>query len=133
MRMTVKPSLAYESGAACTSEGCNRPARKMRVFRDPNRRKIPVLCGRCYQRWWATHPDRPDCRIDDCQDKAGGGGLCSGHRHRLRRYGDPLAGQGRGTPGKPRGLRRMEGRYVTAQGYVRVRFRGAIANGGRSG
>jgi hypothetical protein len=49
------------------------------------------------------------------------GDLCNGHHHRLRRYGDPLAGPGRGSPGKKRGLRSLTGRYITGQGYVRVR------------
>lgn len=43
------------------------------------------------------------------------------HHHRLRRYGDPTAGPGRGNPGKKRGIRSMAGRYTTKGGYVRIR------------
>ena len=47
-------------------------------------------------------------------------GYCGGHHHRFKRYGDPLAGPGRGSAGKPRGIRSMQGRYVL-NGYVRIR------------
>lgn len=59
--------------------------------------------------------------MDGCELKARTKDMCNGHYRRLQRYGDPLAGPGRGSPGKKRGVRRMEGRYVTKQGYVRVR------------
>ena len=58
--------------------------------------------------------------------KATKGALCSGHSNRLRRYGDPLAGPGRGSPGKRRGIRNMSGRYVTKAGYVRVHRPGGV-------
>lgn len=58
--------------------------------------------------------------------KATKGPLCSSHANRLRRYGDPLAGPGRGSPGKRRGIRNMAGRYVTDNGYVRVHRPGGV-------
>lgn len=32
------------------------------------------------------------CTVGDCGKEDRGGGFCSAHRHRLRRYGDPLGG-----------------------------------------
>ena len=56
-----------------------------------------------------------------CELKAKTATYCDGHYKRSRRYGDPLAGNGRGSPGKRRGFRSGAGRYVLGNGYVRVR------------
>src|SRR5258707_6622124 len=106
----------------CVRDGCNRPVtRKRRAWADADRAVVPDICQRCYLDWWKHRPDRPDCEVSACELKASKGRYCNGHYHRLKRYGDPLAGSGRGSPGKRRGMRRMEGRYITKQGYVRVR------------
>lgn len=95
----------------CSTADCSKPVRNKRM----------QLCSRCYGYWYRHRPDAPDCSVPECELKAIVGPLCSGHHHRKVRYGDPLAGPGRGSPGKRRGIRKLEGRYVTAQGYVRVR------------
>lgn len=66
------------------------------------------------------------CKVTECELKAAVGDYCGGHYHRLQRYGDPTAGPGRGSPGKRRGMRSMEGRYVTKAGYVRIRRPDAV-------
>lgn len=103
-------------GETCSESGCNRPVHN----------KTRKLCQRCYQYWWLHRPDRPACRVEGCELKERRSGYCNGHAHRMRRYGDPLAGPGRGSPGVKRGRRQMEGRYITKAGYVRVRREDAV-------
>src|SRR6266851_6252996 len=93
----------------CSTKKCSRAAAPGRTGK----------CGRCYRYEWLQR--RPTCIIGGCKSPSPhASGYCGLHHHRFRRYGDPLAGPGRGVPGKPRGIRRMEGRYI-ANGYVRIR------------
>ena len=102
----------------CSTEDCDRPIQY----------KARRLCRRCYQYWWLHRPERAACKVPGCELKAHTADLCSGHANRLRRYGDPLAGPGRGSPGVKRGHRQMEGRYVTKAGYIRVRRPGGVGD-----
>src|SRR5207247_2685159 len=103
--MMAGPSLQ------CRSHGCGRQVTNY---------KTAEQCNRCYRYAWSR--GRSPCSIEDCDSPAPHrSGYCGRHHHRFKRYGDPLAGPGRGVPGKARGLRAMAGSYITSQGYVRIR------------
>lgn len=102
----------------CVMDGCDRPIKN----------KKRQLCSRCYQTWLKYNSGKPLCQVDGCEIVSQSQGYCSGHYHRLLRYGNPLAGNGKGSPGKRRGLRRLEGKYITQQGYVKIRDETKVGN-----
>lgn len=108
----------------CKTEHCNREITN----------KKRQLCRRCYQYWWTTEaPHKPRCKVDDCNRPVFVGKdaiYCSMHKRRSNRSGGNPEGVGRGTPGKARGIRNLEGRYVTKEGYVRIKVPGRVGDSG---
>lgn len=73
--------------------------------------------------WRMTEaPHKPRCPIEGCDRPIWCKGYCSLHFKRGQRSGDPTQALGRGNPGRPRGIRKLEGRHVTEGGYVRIRI-----------
>jgi hypothetical protein len=95
----------------CDTADCGRP------IHNKKRR----LCRRCYAYWYQQHRKLDPCTVDGCELHAATNGFCRGHYHRLRRYGDPLLGSGKGSPGQRRGIRSLAGWYITNNGYRRMR------------
>lgn len=99
----------------CTSENCDKPVKN----------KKRGLCARCYQYWLMTEaPHKPRCPEEDCTRPISLKGKCNIHGRPTR------TGEGRGAPGKARGKRNLEGRFITSNGYVRVRIPEVQENGG---
>lgn len=95
----------------CTTKGCTKAISN----------KKRGLCKRCYQYWLMTEaPHRERCPAEGCELPQYLKGHCHIHARRLER-GGTTDGIGRGRPGQPRGIRNLEGRYVNAQGYVKIR------------
>lgn len=96
----------------CINEGCDREIAN----------KTLLLCKRCYQQWRIyENPNGRRCSVDDCNSPHLGKGYCRAHYHRLNRYGDPLAGEGRGVKGKRRGILKLIGKNITSSGYRKIR------------
>jgi HNH endonuclease len=111
-REPVRQAVQLPTGAVCTNEGCTRPITN----------KTRLLCHRCYMYWRKFEkPDGRRCNVDDCLNPHFSGGYCNSHYHRLARYGDPLAGNGRGSPGKRRGILEFKGENITKGGYKKIR------------
>lgn len=88
------------------------------------------MCSRCYQYWLQTDaPHKPRCPVEGCDRPQWAKGHCNIHYRRLDRGGS-TDGVGRGRPGQARGIRNLSGRFVTPQGYVRVRIEDVSENGG---
>jgi hypothetical protein len=97
----------------CSSSDCSREVtNKKRGF-----------CSRCYQYWLQTEaPHKPRCPVDGCDRPQWAKGMCNIHYSRSERGLGSTDGIGRGAPGRPRGKRNLDGRYVTSNGYVKVRI-----------
>jgi HNH endonuclease len=96
----------------CTNEGCDREVTQ----------KTLLLCKRCYQQWRIhENVNGRRCSVDGCNNPHNSNGYCTAHNHRLRRYGDPLAGEGRGVKGKRRGILKLTGEHITSGGYKKIR------------
>lgn len=100
----------------CATEGCGRG-----IYNAKRR-----LCLRCHQ--YRLRSVGPACSVDECELSVATSGMCNGHYKRARKYGDPLAGPGSGSPGRRRGTRKLEGRYVTRNGYVKVHRPGGVGD-----
>lgn len=97
--------------ATCDTTDCGRPIHN----------KKRSLCKRCYTYWYRHQRELGPCSVDGCELHAATRGFCRGHYHRPCRYGDPLPGSGRGSPGRRRGIRSLAGWYITNNGYRRMR------------
>lgn len=79
-------------GLACREPGCERRA------------SARGLCDSHYKRWRVT---QTNCFVAGCHRRVRGDGLCVPHLHRLRTYGNPLAGppiRDRAPNGSPRSI-----------------------------
>jgi hypothetical protein len=82
-------------------------------------------CRPCYQYWYLTdNPDKPRCTAEDlCSlPQNGKSPYCHIHKKRFDRGATNSLGVGRGRPGILRGRSNMQGRYVNADGYVKIRL-----------
>lgn len=61
--------------------------------------------------------------MEGCERPIWAKGHCNIHYRRLERGGN-TDGVGRGSPGKTRGIRNLEGSYLLKSGYVKVRVDG---------
>jgi hypothetical protein len=102
----------------CITNGCNRQASNIK-------RK---LCRRCYlyNRIQSRNndPSIPRCAVDGCEYATISNRLvyCAVHYKRAKRNnGNPENAPGRGRKGQKRGIRSLQGWYITNAGYKRIR------------
>jgi len=69
----------------------------------------------------ATQPFQK-CTVDGCEKPQDVKGYCVAHYKKVLRYGDPLAGPGKGSPGKPKPYMETDRRrMINNHGYALIR------------
>lgn len=101
----------------CSIRGCSDRAKSERP------RAGKPLCGKHYQQKLIEEKaTNSTCSVDGCSRGVRTRDMCLAHYQQVLRWGSPDLAPGRGSPGKRRGIRSMEGHYLTKTGYRRIRL-----------